>query len=61
MENRWKFFRLGFLSSACTAGLPFIPYPFAFAERALTFDWDGVGGDVQSAMNQLDQSVESEE
>lgn len=55
-----RYLKLGIISSLCTASLPFIPYPFAFAERALTFDWDAIGADVSAGMNQLDHIREGE-
>jgi hypothetical protein len=39
------------ISAAFTlAPLPYEPFPFAFPEKALTFDWDNIGTDLNLAI-----------
>lgn len=40
----------GISASFTVTPLPFEPFPFAFPEKALTFDWDNIGSDMNSAI-----------
>lgn len=53
-----KFFT-GVFESAFNAPMPSSNYPFPLPERALTFDWDNIGSDINSAMLVFEEKNDS--
>lgn len=45
---------LGFIggigSSLALSPVPYVKYPFAYPEKAMTFDWENVGEDIAVAI-----------
>jgi hypothetical protein len=40
----------GISAATILVPLPFAPFPFGFPEKSLTFDWDNIGTDMNSAI-----------